>query len=173
MLVNSKMNITINAISTALLEHSDIQPEVSTLHRSKLADFVRAKAREKRLSYREISHRSSGRISPSMVGGIINERYGELSVRTLTALADGLGVTFEEVIFAAYQMNNEMTIEEQRAIEEDPQFLELMFIWRRIEPQFRPLLIEQAKLMAGWRYVSIELRPEGAVMTEIVAPQGL
>lgn len=67
----------------------------------KLHDYVRRVIDEKGFSYREVSARSGGHISPATVSDIINQKVKTIKVETLFALANGLEVSPEEV-FAIY-----------------------------------------------------------------------
>jgi hypothetical protein len=70
--------------------------------RERFRDFVRETIRDKKLSYRDVSTGSGGRISATTVSDIINRQVGDVKTETLLGLAEGLGVT-PEAVFAAYR----------------------------------------------------------------------
>lgn len=64
-----------------------------------LADFIRAKIKEKDLNYRLVADRSGGLITHSAVYDVISRRSIDQKISTLKGLALGLGES-EEIIFA-------------------------------------------------------------------------
>lgn len=119
---------------------------MDSLQRQKLADFVRRQVKEKRLSYREVARRSNGRISFSTVGGIIAEKYGEMTTGKLIALADGLGVAFDEVFAAAYGRNG-IPAEQHLAIEE-ALVMSLPFQFQKLSAKDREALRPTFEMLA-------------------------
>lgn len=88
---------------------------VVTSKQPKISDYVRRIANEKGLSYRKIAEKSGGLITHSTVSDVINERVKNLSSATITGLANGLGVTEQEIfdIVRGKISNNEIVIDEQ------------------------------------------------------------
>src|SRR5205085_1217902 len=68
----------------------------------RLADYIRQVIKDKKLVYRVIREKSGYKISPSTITDILKRKYDTVSGDTLVALADGLGVTKQEIFAVAY-----------------------------------------------------------------------
>lgn len=64
----------------------------------RLADFVSELRQRKNLSTHEVARLSGSRISHSAVWSIENNRGNDVGIRTLEAIAKGLGIGFEELL---------------------------------------------------------------------------
>lgn len=62
-----------------------------------LAEFVRAKRAEKKISAGDVERNSGGRISDAYVLRIENGQVANVSPEKLDALADGLGVSADDI----------------------------------------------------------------------------
>ena len=78
-----------------------------------LSEYTRRIAQERRLSCYEVSKRSGGKVSKSTVNNILAGRCGGITIEKLKALAQGLGVSEEEIFKIAIGVRDEEDGEQQ------------------------------------------------------------
>jgi transcriptional regulator with XRE-family HTH domain len=74
-----------------------------------LSEYARRIAQERRLSCYEVSRRSGGKISKSTVNNLLAGRCGGITIEKLQALAQGLGVSADEILKIAIEARDEKT----------------------------------------------------------------
>lgn len=90
-----------------------------SMERETLADLVRRVRNEKRLSLREVSLRSGGKIANSHISRIENGESTNPTTEKLQALAKGLGVPEEEIFAVARgkSVSGDLQLDELRLLE--------------------------------------------------------
>lgn len=83
------------------IDVKSVRYSVVSAIQEELAEFVRIRMRELRLSYADVANRSKGEITHGTVWNIVNNRVKEIKQSTLRALAVGLGVPEEELFSRA------------------------------------------------------------------------
>jgi transcriptional regulator with XRE-family HTH domain len=105
--------------------------------RETLANYVRRIRHEKRLSLRDVSLRSGGRIGNSHISRIENGEASGVSVEKLRALAKGLGVAEEELFNVARGKKRDPIAESNKLLEAAHKFDALPELKR---PAVEPLI---------------------------------
>lgn len=67
-----------------------------------LAEYVTRIRRQKGLSLRQIEGNCEKKLTASYIGRIAKGKYQNLSMETVSALAEGLGVDLQEIFIVAY-----------------------------------------------------------------------
>ncbi len=73
-------------------------------HKDSLSRYVKRIMEDKHLSQRDVRLMSEGKITESYISGIINGTATNLTIDKLKALARGLGVPDQEVVRAAFDL---------------------------------------------------------------------
>jgi len=104
-------------------------------HRTILADYLRRVIKEKGLSYREVSHRSGGRISASTVTDLLGGKNANPTVEILQGLARGIDEPEAYVFEAARGVKEPEGFTESR-------FWELYEIYNDLEKPLHRKMVE-------------------------------
>ena len=110
-----------------------------------LAEFVKKKRAEMRLSTTDVERRSGGRISDSYISRIENGHIHNVSPNKLDALAEGLGVPVDELYRVARGLDPEGSKEKLEILAESFNGKSLTESdWQEIEAVVK-VLVEQKK----------------------------
>ncbi len=124
-----------------------------------LSHFVKRVMRLKGLTLRDVEVRAGGRITDGYISGIISGTAKNPSVEKIKALAEGLGVTPDELFHVACGVGKRFgpgqisadaseplgVIEMLQKVLADPEIIELLYETLQLLPDERKEILKQAK----------------------------
>lgn len=107
-----------------------------------LNEYVARIIRQKDLSYRQVEANCENKLTASYIGRIAKGQAGNLSIETMTFLAQGLGVELPEMLAVAYGKSDNETslLEFADAVQKlamNPKLIQLVRGWEKLNEEQR------------------------------------
>ena len=125
------------------LEHS-----VGNMTKQSLSEYLRLVMRQKRLSAVDVERRCNGQITNSYIGRIARGEITNLTVETIGALAEGLGVDAYDLFALSYGKPSQASqgvstidavelVAVMQKLVMSPHLIEVLQVWDELSPQHR------------------------------------